>query len=1060
MVNLNLVWEGDDLKDSLVIPDLSIDQSQSSRLKAPGLPSSLSVSPSFSNALVDVCKFTLVSLDTLSASGCIQLPPSVSIIYATCLASIVSIFVESGDLVLLSSVTLDSIKSSFFDTIMQLSELDLRTNLNNPNPLAKILLILMDASNLVSVTNSSPFLTDSDGEPSEELWRAANSAVNSSSHNHDVESLVRFEEWVGMMRKCATSEEVFNDFSFLRMTCFRPTLLNLQSKYQHIALHPHPSEKLSHNPKMITSSEPTLDWNTDAPSIAFQSSFSLTSANLSDHSISQTQLEDASERSDVTLPTQPPSNTSLSLATSQQQALHVLTVLHSLITAPPSQNSATSNPTPLFHLREDPDFSSISHQPLDLNEKFSPYIFDEEDETILTHKVLRCHRLCQTIPPNQCIANLRLFVDGLVGLLESRNWNLQSAVFSLLITLIRELDLGDLHRRLLDKLRYAFREGSRASQLVLLYVAIAFSLHMSKNHKSLDDPLSLFDWDGLVHCSSLDSHSFKLCLFFLSGEFRRRWSANPQLTESTFVGFETNQNALTRLASTVSELMDCQHPTELRPYLDYSLIMSFFFGNTLPDPIMDSLLKYLEITRSSFWLGFHPTFLLNHPSSNHNRMKQQTMLMEYLCEQLVRWSPDCLFSRPTVSPLEKSPIVLLVPLIGLHSLFIRGILPLQNELHLENLVSVIINIVHSSSSSLLTNEKSLYLNLPPPLVVHFFTRPICFIHSLDGIKNDLRVFLTNLLPACAPFGECRSLAMIFREFSTLKSPNTRLDDDDLAVLQTVLDLHWLSIPVSFDSPLLVFASSLNGIPLNSCTFMISDPLLFQQDAFEPAILKTARKVKDIAKQKYPTRLFHLRERLQNLIQARCCPALALVSVVLEVMTRLVRVSSDGVRMELVKFGVLDVVVVSVSSSSFWEDFENGVALIGILLRTIQRVEQSTRNRPLLARSPQISFDWTPIQPHSLQTQLVSLNLTPTRIWYGGRVRRREIRCVDVGGKPGWRQSEVRRCATIRQLSAQLCGTMNVVVCCSTPTIIHHLMKLLIFILLALFRSELLLLFIS
>ncbi|KAK2948024.1 hypothetical protein BLNAU_17060 [Blattamonas nauphoetae] len=74
----------------------------------------------------------------------------------------------------------------------------------------------------------------------------------------------------------------------------------------------------------------------------------------------------------------------------------------------------------------------------------------------------------------------------------------------------------------------------------------------------------------------------------------------------------------------------------------------------------------------------------------------------------------------------------------------------------------------------------------------------------------------------------------------------------------------------------------------------------------------------------------------------CSPIPSVVSAALEFLTRLVQVSSDSARMELVQHGVLDAVFVSVSSSSFLEDYENGVALIGTLLDTVRRVEQMSQ----------------------------------------------------------------------------------------------------------------------
>ncbi|KAK2953969.1 hypothetical protein BLNAU_11071 [Blattamonas nauphoetae] len=89
------------------------------------------------------------------------------------------------------------------------------------------------------------------------------------------------------------------------------------------------------------------------------------------------------------------------------------------------------------------------------------------------------------------------------------------------------------------------------------------------------------------------------------------------------------------------------------------------------------------------------------------------------------------------------------------------------------------------------------------------------------------------------------------------------------------------------------------------------------------------------------RLFLDNGLVQMTLTLLLSPVPAVVSVVLELLTRLVRASSDAVRMELVRRGVLDAVVVSVSSSSFLEDFENGIVLVGTLLGTLRRSDQNS-----------------------------------------------------------------------------------------------------------------------
>ncbi|KAK2945530.1 hypothetical protein BLNAU_19554 [Blattamonas nauphoetae] len=723
------------------------------------------------------------------------------------------------------------------------------------------------------------------------------------------------------------------------MSCFKPALLRLQSKFQNITQLSLPSDQPSPNVDMISSSESTLDWSTTTPSLAIKSSFSLNTAILSDTN-SMSQLSDGSERSDLSLSTQPPSNSSLSSFTSQQEALRILTVLHSLITAPHSQPSDISNSPPPFHLREEPDFSSISHEPTDLNEKFSIHVFDEDDEATIVHKILRCHRLCTAVPPNQCITDMEQFVEGLTSRLESPNRQLQSAVFSLLFTLIRTFKDVAILQKLLFSLRFAFREGSIASQLILIHVVHIIKIHMYLSHKSISDPLSNFDWDGLIHRKNVDIDSFSACLTFIIDDFCLRRSNSLQLAKRIFVEFETNQHAVTRIASIITLHTLQQIPSVDLPMLGYCLIMSFFFGKTLPDPIIRFVWNHIDFSGSMQFIGFHPSFFLNHISSNCNRHSQPVLLLELLSERFIRSPAHSIFERLCLFPLDRSPHFLITTLFGLHPLFLRGLLSHHKALRIDDFLSIVLMISGRTMKSQVVAMQSLYSYCPPPLVVQFFAPPICIVRSLGRMDSFLSVFLKSLLISCAPFGECKSLAMIFKEFSTVRHRNTRLDKNELDLLQTVLDLHWLNIPATFDSPLLVFASSINGISLRDSDFAISDTDFSQKALEDNIILQTSRRTKKVSSRS--TWPVEQSASLQSLFTLLLDEPSSLISVLLEFLTRIVRVSSDAVRMVLVWRGVLDIVILSISSSFFLEDYENGVALIGTLLGTMRRVEQSTR----------------------------------------------------------------------------------------------------------------------
>ncbi|KAK2954215.1 hypothetical protein BLNAU_10870 [Blattamonas nauphoetae] len=521
---------------------------------------------------------------------------------------------------------------------------------------------------------------------------------------------------------------------------------------------------------------------------------------------------------------------------------------------------------------DEPDFSPIAHEPIDLNETFSPHIFDEEDETTLAHKILRCHRLCELVPPKQCITNIEQFVEGLTALLESQNTTLQNSVISLLTHLIGALEFGEIHRKLMFSLRHAFREGSIPSQLVLLFVSTFFTGHISDTPESIDNYLRNFDWDGSIHHKNMDYTLFQMCVHFLITNFDRLQKISPQFAESIFVEFDTHQHALTIIVKIITELTQRKDLPYHQSLFEYSLIMSFFFGKTLPDPIIQSICDKSSFgVPSSFFrlnsafIGFHHSFLFNHTSFNYHPRKQQGFLMELLCERVVRSSPHSFFQLDHFCLPISSPAFSIFHLFGLHSLFFRGILPLHIALPLYNFTAILLTIFVDTIFHDADGFRELYLKFPPPLVVQFFALPICNIHSDGSLWPVFPTFLKIVLPLCAPFGECRSLAMLFREFSTVRHPNAQLDEYDLDVLQIVLDLHWPSIPTSFDSPLLAIASSINGISLTASDFTVSDSNLFQQDFVGDLILHESKRVKYVANPGFAKWMFSLSDRFKRAI---------------------------------------------------------------------------------------------------------------------------------------------------------------------------------------------------
>ncbi|KAK2943982.1 hypothetical protein BLNAU_21128 [Blattamonas nauphoetae] len=215
------------------------------------------------------------------------------------------------------------------------------------------------------------------------------------------------------------------------------------------------------------------------------------------------------------------------------------------------------------------------------------------------------------------------------------------------------------------------------------------------------------------------------------------------------------------------------------------------------------------------------------------------------------------------------------------------------------------------------------------------------IHNLFRLFPPPRLFDTLLaspLLSGAPNSTWATFLYLFYNFAVYTAPSVT---GDVAV-----SLHWLTIPPHFDSPhlchlpslagaqrgILQTLSSHSGIPLSS-------PHNLQPNwnrirtmlSGEPSPDEGIHMASSLSS---PVGRYILESIAANLPY----PFPAHVSVILELFHRFVSVS-DAVRMDLVRNGVLDSVVFAVSCSSFLDDYEKGVAVIGILLDTIRRDHQ-------------------------------------------------------------------------------------------------------------------------
>ncbi|KAK2956363.1 hypothetical protein BLNAU_8730 [Blattamonas nauphoetae] len=230
------------------------------------------------------------------------------------------------------------------------------------------------------------------------------------------------------------------------------------------------------------------------------------------------------------------------------------------------------------------------------------------------------------------------------------------------------------------------------------------------------------------------------------------------------------------------------------------------------------------------------------------------------------------------------------------------------------------------------------------------------------VNPGLLTCIANFGTEIAPFGACSSLARIFKMLSPLEWNGNQVELDLLSRTgEIVVFLHWLSIPGHFDSPLLCHLPSLAGAQrgvLQTLSSHSGIPSLVTPNNTE-SFLAFIQPM--LSRTLYHTEKFRLLFQCVRYVTSHdldlvevgpiivhfvpmnlISPFPTRVSVALEFNQRFVRVASDAVRMEFVKQDLLDRIVFAVSCSSFLDDYEKGVAVIGILLDTIRRDDQKRR----------------------------------------------------------------------------------------------------------------------
>ncbi|KAK2953883.1 hypothetical protein BLNAU_11143 [Blattamonas nauphoetae] len=684
------------------------------------------------------------------------------------------------------------------------------------------------------------------------------------------EEVGRISMWRWLLQKVADGEEVQKDTSFLKSPIFRPTLLSLQAKFQQLAS--------------------SVDGSED----------SSTSSLYSSHSSPQTSLEallDSSLRTHSSLPN------------FRQESLRLLTILHSLLTSP-----LPPSPTKQFRSENhDPRLAQLQPDPINPSELFDSSLFDEADNEKLARSLVRCKSVCEIVGAEKCIRDIPNFIYRTVSALGTADSLLRAAAFSQVEYFDTTSSFVPMLPRLWNRLHSAFRDGTHEEQGALLLVSTKWMIDQFDKTSLPPFPATEFDWDGLINADLSDLHAFGysiILILWLRNRSIKNEIGRPETTR-ILLAFEQHQQAVSRIVSTFDGIQQLEDdPQYCQCLVSYCLLISLLSNRDFHPTLTSFLTEHPELDHHNLLPFENKIVFLCHTSLNRHKPHQPPL--DFLFERTLRMSPLDFFLHHSEPDADISSSLLNTSLCGYHALFRRGMhLALFETEHVGCGDHLIISF-WMFSSPLISDTFDLFLYFPPPLVVRFFLPILSSATSLSFLVEPLRAMMTTLFIVTAPFGDCHSLKELFR---SVRHRNN-VDHEqavDRGITIRCENLEWLNLPTGFESAL---AHSNTPVAFNHFQTQLSQRISTDH-SLEAAHLTTAilgflPEGVNISRDTIITfgeaqRLVFEYDILTALGKMMLSPIPAEVSVFLELVKRLACVGSVGIVMEMVHYGILDVV---------------------------------------------------------------------------------------------------------------------------------------------------------
>ncbi|KAK2963576.1 hypothetical protein BLNAU_1619 [Blattamonas nauphoetae] len=959
--------------------NIQIDASSTILIDPPSSHQQPSIAGSFSSDISTLCRFfldihrTLAPLNRLTAP---LHPDQEDIVFARIMIALVELFVASGDLILPNSPPKDHLQYYFADYFHQC------INSGIPPSCLFFAPFLVEAfSSTVLGSNvrhdfvpvQQSFLNGEKVGYFEQLL----DAVKKVKETHSLEAVRNtyfdWKEWLTMMAMVDSDVRSLNDLSFLQSRCFRRTLLSLQTKHQLRATASQTGEN--------NETDSTPFWMPDNLSLHSRAISAFTDLTLNRHSslAHQTSSILSSDHSSIistqaSLPSQHSSSESQTLASLQmpyhsdsiaKHSRQLLIAIHDLLARHP-HISFPWDIRPSFKPESEMDALVIHiHEPDDEYEMVDVSLFDETDDQKIVRSLGRCRAIVKARKSADCIADIITFRKTLLSGLHSSNRIIQSECYNLFFEIGDVLQIVDDPRNSdIQILKKAFPDGSIYERMALLRLWLRWLTCKDRDRRGQTMEESDFNFDGFLAAEMSDIQLFdQACVFLERIFFCEAVSMPVQKRLDVVLRFERRNQMMSRLASYTTLVSDEKQSQHFQSPLAIILgsVLSVFCGCDFPSPLTELLAIDLESSPHQFSRVLNPAFFLNH-TSIAPKHRRSFFPMDLVFERYLRHKPDTLLKFWSAPNLGTSRKFLHTPFVGLHALLHRSpTLKLDQDSH-ENLMRMLFTDANQGVAQADIHE--LFELFPPPRLLDILLSSPHLIRSRSDIYHVFLIFFSTFGVFTSPFGACSSLAKVFKMLSPFDQNPEEKELNRLNIVGViVVSLHRLSIPLGFDSPLLCHLPSLAGaqrgvVQTLSSHFgipsLVTPPntksdwdriitMLSSKPTFHMVVYILGLCVRTLGYDGVTssTQSVFMDRMIERVLLFRV-PALA--SIAFEFFHRFVSVSSDAVRMELVKRGLLDDVIFAVSNSSFLDDYEKGIAVIGILLATIRRDLQTRKMR--------------------------------------------------------------------------------------------------------------------